>query len=46
MTENNDKLVLGLTGSFGSGCSTLAEAIQRISESERARLKHGIFEVF
>jgi len=34
--ELRDALVLGLTGSFGSGCSTLAEAL---------RVNHG-FEVF
>jgi deoxycytidylate deaminase len=28
--ENKDKLVVGLTGSFGSGCSTLRESLRKL----------------
>lgn len=30
MVDNKDKLVLGITGSFGSGCSTLSDALQKL----------------
>lgn len=30
MSANKNKLILGLTGSFGSGCSTLKESLRRL----------------
>ncbi len=30
MTSNEDKLVVGLTGSFGSGCSTISKSLQKL----------------
>jgi len=30
MSENKDKLVLGLTGSFGSGCTTLSHSLEKL----------------
>jgi len=30
MSSSNDRLVIGLTGSFGSGCSTLKESLSKL----------------